>query len=519
MSNGLSGDVKDIGLSDQGVSRIQWAAREMRVLKLIRDRFVNEKPLEGVDIAACLHVTTETANLAITLKDGGANVVLCASNPLSTQDDVAAALVNEYGIATYAINGEDNETYYKHIHSALDNKPHFTMDDGADLVSVLHKERTDLLGKVIGGTEETTTGVIRLRSMAQENKLMYPIIAINDADTKHLFDNRYGTGQSTLDGITRATNVLWSGKSVVVCGYGWCGRGIALRAKGMGSHVIVTEVDSVRALEAVMDGYQVMPVGEASNVGDIFITATGDVNVIDKETLGPLHGLPIAIKDTQMTKGVLTTMGSVIFKDNIPKDNAAVVEKVLDSGSIMIGKTNVPELGLVGNCENSIGIEGFNPWDISKTPGGSSGGAAASVAAGLAPIATGSDGGGSIRIPSSFCGVYGIKPTFGRVSGYTGQYSSLPNFGSQNGPISRTVKDAALLLEVMSGYDSRDHFSLRETPPNFTKSIDKNIKGLKIAFSKDFGFANVHPEVLEVVSNAAKLFESLGCNVEEFKLN
>ena len=285
MSNGLGGDVKDIGLSEQGVSRIQWAAREMQVLKLIRDRFVKEKPLEGVDIAACLHVTTETANLAITLKDGGANVVLCASNPLSTQDDVAAALVNEYGITTYAINGEDNETYYKHIHSALDSEPHFTMDDGADLVSVLHKERTDLLSKVIGGTEETTTGVIRLRSMAKENKLMYPIIAINDADTKHLFDNRYGTGQSTLDGITRATNVLWAGKSVVVCGYGWCGKGIALRAKGMGSHVIVTEVDSVRALEAVMDGYQVMPVSEASKVGDIFITATGDSKVIDKETL------------------------------------------------------------------------------------------------------------------------------------------------------------------------------------------------------------------------------------------
>ena len=233
MSNGLGGDVKDIGLSEQGVSRIQWAAREMQVLKLIRDRFVKEKPLEGVDIAACLHVTTETANLAITLKDGGANVVLCASNPLSTQDDVAAALVNEYGITTYAINGEDNETYYKHIHSALDSEPHFTMDDGADLVSVLHKERTDLLSKVIGGTEETTTGVIRLRSMAKENKLMYPIIAINDADTKHLFDNRYGTGQSTLDGITRATNVLWAGKSVVVCGYGWCGRVVALRAKCM----------------------------------------------------------------------------------------------------------------------------------------------------------------------------------------------------------------------------------------------------------------------------------------------
>ena len=285
MSNDVNGDVKDIELSAQGVSRIQWAAREMKVLKIIRDRFVKEKPLKNVDIAACLHVTTETANLAITLRDGGANVALCASNPLSTQDDVAAALVKEYGIPTYAINGEDNETYYKHIHSALDNKPHFTMDDGADLVSVLHKERIDLLSKVVGGTEETTTGVIRLRSMAKESKLMYPIIAINDADTKHLFDNRYGTGQSTLDGITRATNVLWAGKSVVVCGYGWCGKGIAMRAKGMGSHVVVTEVDSVRALEAVMDGYQVMSIAEASKIGDIFITATGDIKVVDAETL------------------------------------------------------------------------------------------------------------------------------------------------------------------------------------------------------------------------------------------
>ena len=285
MSNDVNGDVKDIELSAQGVSRIQWAAREMKVLKIIRDRFVKEKPLKNVDIAACLHVTTETANLAITLRDGGANVALCASNPLSTQDDVAAALVKEYGIPTYAINGEDNETYYKHIHSALDNKPHFTMDDGADLVSVLHKERIDLLSKVVGGTEETTTGVIRLRSMAKESKLMYPIIAINDADTKHLFDNRYGTGQSTLDGITRATNVLWAGKSVVVCGYGWCGKGIAMRAKGMGSHVVVTEIDSVRALEAVMDGYQVMSIAEASKIGDIFITATGDIKVVDAETL------------------------------------------------------------------------------------------------------------------------------------------------------------------------------------------------------------------------------------------
>jgi adenosylhomocysteinase len=253
----------------------------MKVLRLIRERFVKEKPLQGMRLSGCLHVTTETANLAITLRDGGASVVLCASNPLSTQDDVAAALVSEYGIPTFAINGEDNATYYQHIHSTLEHGPHYTLDDGADLVTVLHKERTGMLKHVKGGTEETTTGVIRLRSMAREGKLAYPIIAINDADTKHLFDNRYGTGQSTLDGITRATNVLWAGKNVVVCGYGWCGRGIALRARGMGAHVIVTEVDPVRALEAIMDGYQVMPVLEASQLGDIFVTATGDIKVID----------------------------------------------------------------------------------------------------------------------------------------------------------------------------------------------------------------------------------------------
>ena len=279
------GHVKDRGLASQGVLRIEWAAREMQVLRLIRERFVREKPLQGIKLSACLHVTTETANLAITLRDGGASVALCASNPLSTQDDAAAALVVEYGIPTFAIHGEDNATYYRHIHSTLEHGPHFTMDDGADLVTVLHKERTDLLPGVKGGTEETTTGVIRLRSMAQEGRLQYPIIAINDADTKHLFDNRYGTGQSTLDGVTRATNVLWAGKNVVVCGYGWCGRGIAMRARGMGAHVIVTEIDAVRALEAVMDGYQVMPILDASRVGDIFITATGDVKVIDGPSL------------------------------------------------------------------------------------------------------------------------------------------------------------------------------------------------------------------------------------------
>lgn len=274
-------DIKDSSLSEAGKQRIEWASREMPVVKLIRGRFAAEKPLQGVRISACLHITTETANLALTLKEGGADLILCASNPLSTQDDAAAALV-DYGIPTNAIKGEDETTYYKHINTALDNKPQLTVDDGADLVTTLHAKRSDLIANVIGGTEETTTGVVRLRSLEKAGKLKYPIIAVNDAQTKYLFDNRYGTGQSTIDGITRATNIMWAGKKVVVCGYGWCGHGAALRARGLGSQVIVVEVEPVRALEAVMDGNQVMPLLEAARVGDIFITTTGDKNVIDK---------------------------------------------------------------------------------------------------------------------------------------------------------------------------------------------------------------------------------------------
>ena len=274
-------DIKDKALAEQGKLRIEWASREMPVIKLIRQRFAKEKPLKGVRISACLHITTETANLALALKDGGADLVLCASNPLSTQDEVAAALV-KFNLPTFAIKGEDNKTYYQHINSALAHKPQLTVDDGADLVSTAHREQTQLLKNIIGGTEETTTGVIRLRNMANEKKLKYPIIAVNDAKTKHFFDNRYGTGQSTIDGITRATNVLWAGKNVVICGYGWCGRGIARRAQGMGALVIITEVNPISALEAAMDGYQVMPLLEAARIGDIFITATGDVSVIDK---------------------------------------------------------------------------------------------------------------------------------------------------------------------------------------------------------------------------------------------
>ena len=274
-------DIKDPTLAEAGKQRIEWASREMPVVKLTRKRFASEKPLKNIRISACLHITTETANLALTLKEGGANLILCASNPLSTQDDIASALV-EYGIATNAIKGEDEVTYYKHINTALDNKPQLTVDDGADLVTTLHTKRSDLIENVLGGTEETTTGVTRLRSLERTGGLKYPIIAVNDAQTKYLFDNRYGTGQSTIDGITRATNILWAGKKVVVCGYGWCGHGIALRAKGLGSQIIVTEVEPVRALEAVMDGFQVMPLLEAAKVGDIFVTTTGDKNVIDK---------------------------------------------------------------------------------------------------------------------------------------------------------------------------------------------------------------------------------------------
>ena len=275
--------VKDTSLAEGGRRKIDWAEREMPVLRLIRERFKKERPLAGVRVSACLHVTTETANLMIALQLGGADIVLCASNPLSTQDEVAAALVSHYEIPVFAIKGEDNVTYYKHLNAALDHKPQMTMDDGADLVSTLHKDRRELLPNMIGGTEETTTGVIRLRAMAADNAMSFPIIAVNDAMTKHLFDNRYGTGQSTLDCIVRATNILLAGKNFVVAGYGWCGRGLASRARGMGANVIVTEVNPLPALEAVMEGFRVMPMAEAAKLGDIFCTVTGDLNVIDRQ--------------------------------------------------------------------------------------------------------------------------------------------------------------------------------------------------------------------------------------------
>ncbi len=276
-------DVKDLGLAEKGKLRIEWASQSMPVLRSIQERFSREKPLEGVRLAACLHVTTETAALVKTLKAGGAEVRLCASNPLSTQDDVAASLVQHDQVPVFAIKGEDKDTYYRHIYACLENRPQVTMDDGADLVSVLHSERKDLLTGVIGGTEETTTGVIRLKSMAEKGVLQYPIIAVNDADTKHLFDNRYGTGQSTIDGIIRATNRLLAGSNFVVSGYGWCGRGVAMRAAGMGAKVIITEVDPLRALEAVMDGYQVLPMAKAAPIGDFFCTLTGDIHVLRRE--------------------------------------------------------------------------------------------------------------------------------------------------------------------------------------------------------------------------------------------
>ncbi|MCL1971791.1 MAG: adenosylhomocysteinase [Endomicrobia bacterium] len=276
-------DIKDIKLADKGNKRIVWAEKEMPVLRQIKERFSKQKPLKNKNIACCLHVTTETANLAITLKAGGANVYLCASNPLSTQDDVAASLVKHHKIPVFAIKGENNKTYYSHINALLETKPEITMDDGADLVTAIILKRKDLLKNIIGGTEETTTGVIRLRAMAKDAVLAYPVIAVNDALTKHFFDNRYGTGQSTIDGIIRATNILIAGKIVVVAGYGWCGRGFAMRAKGMGAHVIVTEVDHLKAIEAAMDGYEVMPMNDASKKGDIFVTLTGDLNVIDKQ--------------------------------------------------------------------------------------------------------------------------------------------------------------------------------------------------------------------------------------------
>jgi adenosylhomocysteinase len=278
-------DVKDLGLAPIGVERIEWADRQMPVLAAIRERFERERPLEGYRLSACLHVTTETANLARTLKAGGADLVLCASNPLSTQDDVAAALVAEFGIPVFAIRGEDEDTYYGHISAAVDHHPQLTMDDGADVIGVLHKERRDQIPEIVGGMEETTTGVIRLKALEAQGELGFPIIAVNEANTKHLFDNRYGTGQSTIDGIIRATNLLLAGRRFVVCGYGWTGRGVAMRARGMGAHVIVTEVDPLRALEAVMDGYEVMPVERAAEVGDVFCTATGDKNVIGRAAI------------------------------------------------------------------------------------------------------------------------------------------------------------------------------------------------------------------------------------------
>jgi len=299
--------VKDMSLAAAGKARIEWADADMPVLASIRERFEREKPLEGVRVSACLHVTTETANLMRTLKAGGADIVLCASNPLSTQDDVAAALVSEYGIRTYAIKGEDTESYYAHIDAAIDHMPHITMDDGADVVGRIHAERREALEGIIGGTEETTTGVIRLVAMSEDEALEYPIIAVNDADTKHLFDNRYGTGQSTLDGIIRATNRLLAGRTLVVSGYGWCGRGIAMRADGMGASVIVCEIDPLRALEAVMDGYRVMPAVEAAKQCDFWVTVTGDINVIDE-----------AMFDAMKDGAIIANSGHFNVEINIP---------------------------------------------------------------------------------------------------------------------------------------------------------------------------------------------------------
>lgn len=311
--------VKDMALADAGKARIEWADKDMPVLASIRERFAAEKPLDGLRVSACLHVTTETANLMRTLKAGGADIVLCASNPLSTQDDVAAALVTHYGVRTYAIKGEDTETYYQHIDAAIDHKPQITMDDGADVVGRIHAERTEALADVIGGTEETTTGVIRLRAMAADGALKFPIVSVNDANTKHLFDNRYGTGQSTLDGVIRATNRLLAGRTLVVSGYGWCGRGVAMRAEGLGSNVVVCEVDPLKALEAVMDGHRVMPAVEAAKIADIWITVTGDINVIDT-----------AAFDAMKDGAIIANSGHFNCEINIPhlREKAASVREV-----------------------------------------------------------------------------------------------------------------------------------------------------------------------------------------------
>lgn len=310
--------IRDLNLAEGGRRRMDWAAREMPVLAILEERFRRERPFEGVRMSCCMHVTTETANLLRTMQAGGADIVLTASNPLSTQDDVAAALVSQYEIPVYAIKGEDDKTYYKNLRAALDHAPHITMDDGADLVSTIHKERRDLIPNIIGGTEETTTGVIRLRAMAADKMLEFPVMAVNDAMTKHFFDNRYGTGQSTIDGILRATNVLLAGKSFVVAGYGWCGRGLAMRARGMGANVIVTEIDPLVALEAVMDGFRVMPMAEAAPIGDIFVTLTGDLNVVDK------HHFEV-MKDGAL----VANSGHFNVEINIPSLEAMAVEKRL----------------------------------------------------------------------------------------------------------------------------------------------------------------------------------------------
>jgi len=310
--------IKDLNLAEGGRRRMDWASREMPVLAILEERFRRERPFEGVRMSCCMHVTTETANLMRTMQAGGADIVLTASNPLSTQDDVAAALVSHYEIPVYAIKGEDDKTYYKNLRAALDHAPHITMDDGADLVSTIHKERRDLIPNIVGGTEETTTGVIRLRAMAADKMLEFPVMAVNDAMTKHFFDNRYGTGQSTIDGILRATNVLLAGKTFVVAGYGWCGRGLALRAKGLGANVIVTEVDPMAAMEAVMEGYRVMPMAEAARIGDIFVTVTGDVHVIDK------HHFEV-MKDGAL----VANSGHFNVEINIPSLEAMSVEKRL----------------------------------------------------------------------------------------------------------------------------------------------------------------------------------------------
>jgi len=309
-------DVKDLKLATEGKLRIEWADNMMPVVSIIRERYTKEKPLKGLRIGGCLHITSETANLARTLKAGGADVAMCASNPLSTQDPIAASLVKDYGIEVYAITGEDKDTYYEHVHKVLDTKPNITMDDGGDLVSTLHKERPDLIKEIIAGTEETTTGVIRFRAMEADGALKYPIIAVNDADTKHLFDNRYGTGQSSIDGILRATNYLIAGSNFVVCGYGWCARGVAMRAKGLGAKVIVTEVSPLRALEAAMDGFRVMPIKEAAKIGDIFITATGNKHVIDKPAL-----------DILKDRAILCNTGHFNVEVNIPALEAMSVSK------------------------------------------------------------------------------------------------------------------------------------------------------------------------------------------------